>query len=90
MIVCETENFTIDESWLATAPVIQFQDKSGLLIDRLANQEKEMIEAALAECGGRVSGSSGAAFKLGLPVSTLESKIKLLKINKRLFKSSVN
>lgn len=90
LIVCETENFSIDESWLATQPITQFQNTSGSLIDTLANQEKEMIEAALAQCGGRVSGPSGAAVKLGLQVSTLESKIKSLKINKHLFKPSVN
>lgn len=90
LIVCETENFTIDESWLATQPITQFQNTSGSLVNTLANQEKEMIEAALAESGGRVSGRSGAAVRLGLQVSTLESKIKSLKINKHLFKTSVN
>ncbi len=90
LIVCETENFTVDESWLATETKTQFQDKGGSLTDRLANQEKEMIEAALAECGGRVSGHSGAATKLGLPVSTLESKIRSLKINKHQYKASAH
>jgi formate hydrogenlyase transcriptional activator len=46
-----------------------------------------MIEAALAETRGRVSGPSGAAARLGIPASTLESKIKALKINKDRFKS---
>jgi len=50
-------------------------------------QEKEMIEAALRECAGRVSGPSGAARKLGMPGSTLESKIKSLKINKNHYKA---
>jgi len=45
-----------------------------------------MIEAALAESGGRVAGPLGAAAKLGIPVSTLESKIKTLKIVKHHFK----
>jgi formate hydrogenlyase transcriptional activator len=90
LIVCETENFTIDESWLATETRSQFQGMGGSLTDRLADQEKQMIEAALAECGGRVSGQSGAANKLGLPVSTLESKIQALKINKHLFKASAH
>jgi transcriptional regulator with GAF, ATPase, and Fis domain len=49
-------------------------------------QEKEMIETALAESRGRVSGPVGAAAKLGLPPSTLESKIRSLKINKHRFK----
>jgi DNA-binding NtrC family response regulator len=46
-----------------------------------------MIEAALEETGGRVSGGSGAAVKLGIPRSTLESRIKSLQIDKHLFRS---
>ena len=56
------------------------------LSERLAAQEKEMIEAALAESNGRVSGPLGAAAKLGIPQSTLDSKIKSLKINKQQFR----
>jgi formate hydrogenlyase transcriptional activator len=41
-----------------------------------------MIEAALAECHGRISGPSGAAAKLGIPRQTLDSKIRRLGINK--------
>jgi DNA-binding NtrC family response regulator len=58
------------------------------LSQKLAAQEKEMIEAALRQSGGRVSGPSGAAAKLGMPGSTLESKIKSLKINKNRFKTA--
>jgi DNA-binding NtrC family response regulator len=47
-----------------------------------------MIEEALAETGGRVSGPSGAAAKLALPSTTLESKIRSLKINKYRFKTA--
>jgi len=50
-------------------------------------QEKEIIEAALAETRGRVAGRLGAAVKLGIPASTLDSKIKALKIDKYRFKS---
>jgi formate hydrogenlyase transcriptional activator len=46
-----------------------------------------MIEAALAETRGRVSGPSGAATKLGIPSTTLESRIRSLKIDKHRFKS---
>jgi transcriptional regulator with GAF, ATPase, and Fis domain len=49
-------------------------------------EEKDLIEKALAEAEGRVSGPSGAAAKLGIPASTLEYKIRLLKINKHQFK----
>jgi formate hydrogenlyase transcriptional activator len=52
----------------------------------LLRQEKEMIEAALAESRGRVSGPDGAATKLGLPRPTLDAKIRRLGINKYRFK----
>jgi DNA-binding NtrC family response regulator len=53
----------------------------------VAAQEKEIIEAALRESQGRVFGPSGAAAKLGIARSTLESKIRLLKINKNRFRA---
>jgi formate hydrogenlyase transcriptional activator len=56
------------------------------LSGQLVQNEKEIIEAALAACGGRVSGPSGAARKLGVPSSTLDSKIRTLKIKKDRFK----
>lgn len=85
IILCDTDTFSVDESWLsrASAPV---QPTSQVLAKTLVTQEKEMIEAALAESKGRVSGPTGAAAKLGLPASTLESKIKTLKINKHRYK----
>ena len=87
VIVCETENFSVDESWLSRRPLAS-EPKSQLELSRkLAAQEKEMIEAALRESGGQVSGPSGAATKLGLPGSTLESKIRSLKISKKSFKT---
>jgi len=88
VIVCDTENFSVDESWLSRQPP-GCDPKSQLeLSQKLAAQEKEMIEGALRECGGRVSGPSGAAAKLGIPGSTLDSKIKSLKINKSRFKTT--
>ena len=62
-------------------------DSTRPLSERIAAQEKEIIEAALAESKGRVSGPSGAAAKLGIPQSTLDSKIKSLKINKQHFRN---
>jgi formate hydrogenlyase transcriptional activator len=56
------------------------------LPDQLATRERALIEAALAECRGRVAGPAGAAAKLGMPRSTLESKIRSLKIHKQRFK----
>jgi transcriptional regulator with PAS, ATPase and Fis domain/CHASE3 domain sensor protein len=88
VIVCETENFSVDESWLSQQPRIT-GPKSDLGLSRKpATQEKEIIEAALRECGGRVAGPSGAAAKLGIHRSTLESKIISLKIDKYRFKTA--
>ncbi len=87
VIVCESENFSVDESWLSRQPLAT-EPKSPLdLSQKLATQEKEMIEAALRESKGRVFGPSGAAAKLGMPRSTLESKIRSLKIQKNRFKT---
>jgi PAS domain S-box-containing protein len=88
VIVCETENFSIDESWLSRQPLATEPKTQVELPQKLAAQEKEAIEAALSESGGRVFGPSGAAAKLGIPRSTLESKIRALKINKSRFKVS--
>ena len=86
VIVSESTKFSVDESWLARQPQRAESGDRGELTTKLAAQEKEMIETALRESGGRVSGPSGAAAKLGMPGSTLESKIKALKINKNHFK----
>jgi formate hydrogenlyase transcriptional activator len=87
VIVCETENFSVDESWLSRQPRATGPKSQLELSQKLASQEKEMIEAVLSESGGRVFGPSGAAAKLGMPRSTLESKIRSLKINKKRFKT---
>ena len=86
VIVCESENFSVDESWLSweTFPT---QQRSRALSEKLATEEKAIIEAALAQTRGQVSGPRGSAAKLGMPPSTLESKIKSLKINKHRFRS---
>jgi len=88
VIVCDTENFSVDESWLSRQPVATEPNKELGLFKRLPSQEKAAIEAALRESGGRVSGPSGAAAKLGIPGSTLDSKIRSLKINKNRFKTT--
>jgi formate hydrogenlyase transcriptional activator len=85
VILCEGETFSVDETWLRRAlPVAR--RRTSTLNRVLVRQEKEMIEAALAETNGRISGQSGAATKLGLPARTLDSKIKRLRINKYRFK----
>jgi transcriptional regulator with GAF, ATPase, and Fis domain len=87
VIICDSQNLSVEESWFGRrAASVDSSAKS--ISERLAAKEKEMIEAALAESNGRVSGPSGAAAKLGIPQSTLDSKIKSLKINKQRFRSS--
>jgi formate hydrogenlyase transcriptional activator len=75
VIVCETENFWVDETWLRRQPVVGECKSQSDFSQKLAAQEKEMIEAALRESAGQVFGPSGAAAKLGIHRSTLESKI---------------
>jgi len=87
VIVCETANFSVDESWLSQQPLEKKAGSQLYLSEKVAAQEKELIEAALRECQGRVFGPSGAAAKLGMPRSTLESKIRSLKIDKNRFKA---
>jgi PAS domain S-box-containing protein len=87
VIVCETETLSVDESWLSHTPVLG-SPATQPLSRRPVAEEKQTIEAALAETRGRVSGPSGAAAKLGVPASTLESKIRVLKINKYRFRTA--
>jgi PAS domain S-box-containing protein len=86
VIVCDTETFSVDESWLSRQPEEPAQTY-GPLSRMPPSQEKKTIEAALADARGRVSGPEGAAARLGLPPSTLDSKIRSLKINKHRFKA---
>jgi PAS domain S-box-containing protein len=86
VIVSESQTFSVDESWLSHGPSASDLDVQPSLFNRLPAQEKAAIEAALLECGGRVYGPEGAAVRLGIPRTTLESKIKSLKINKNRFK----
>src|SRR5713226_35300 len=86
VILSEDDTLAVDETWLKWEPT-QNPVRPRTLDGALVRQEKEMIEAALAESQGRISGPAGAAAKLGLPAQTLESKIKRLKINKYRFKA---
>ena len=87
VILCETENFSVDESWLSQRLPERKAESQLYLSEKVAAQEKEIIEAALRESQGRVFGPSGAAAKLGIARSTLESKIRSLKINKNRFRA---
>jgi PAS domain S-box-containing protein len=88
MILCETEIFSVEENWLQQPPLTPDAKQQDELPRRLLVQERDMIEAALKDTHGRVSGPTGAAVKLGIPRSTLESKIRSLKIDKNRFRTS--
>jgi formate hydrogenlyase transcriptional activator len=87
LIMCETENFSVDKTWLLPQPIPTQPPGQAELHQRLQAQEKDMIEAALRESRCKVFGPTGAAAKLGIARSTLESKIRSLRINKNRFKS---
>ena len=83
VIVCDTEEFEVDGSWLT--PVHKL-DGAGALASRLSAYEKALIEEALLASGGQVFGPTGAAARLRLPRTTLESRIRALRINKSRFR----
>jgi PAS domain S-box-containing protein len=87
VIVCETETFSVDQSWLSPHSS-QPQRGRVFVAPKSTAKDKPAIEAALAHSEGRVAGPAGAAALLGVPASTLESKIRSLKINKFRFKSA--
>jgi len=89
VIVCETDKFSVDESWLSRQHLATDSKGQSEISQKLAAQEKQMIEAALSETGGQVFGPSGAAAKLGIHRSTLESKTASLKIDKYRFKTAI-
>ncbi|HEY2499172.1 MAG TPA: sigma 54-interacting transcriptional regulator [Candidatus Angelobacter sp.] len=87
VILCDGEVFSVDGRWFkqnASTPA----EPDGPLAADLAGREKIMIENALREANGQISGPAGAAQKLGLPRQTLESKIRKLGINRYRFKAS--
>ena len=86
IVLCEGETFTVDESWLTVS--CGEPDRAPRMLLRIPpSEEKKTIEAALAEAQGRVSGPAGAAARLGIPSTTLDSKIRALGINKHRFKT---
>lgn len=87
VILCDGDTFSVDESWLQ--PESRQSRETGNGLARLsADREKELIESALARSRGKIAGPSGAAAKLGVPRSTLETKIRKLGIKKHRFKST--
>ncbi len=84
LILCDGDTFSVEESRLKRTPVRLAKPMDSLAA--LTEREKEMIEAALEACEGRVSGPSGAAALLNIPRQTLESKIASFRINKYQFR----
>ena len=90
VVLCDGDTFSVDGAWVkrdvpSESPRRNAQERRLGRVDR--EREREMIEAALAGSGGRISGPSGAAATLGIPRQTLESKIASLGINKHRFKA---
>ena len=87
VVLCDSATFSVDEAWVKrestpkSSPVV-------LLSTTLIERERELIEAALAQSRGRISGNFGAAAKLGIPRQTLESKISNLGIDKNRFRTA--
>jgi formate hydrogenlyase transcriptional activator len=86
VILCDGETFSVDEAWLRRAtPAVS--DPVAPLVTTLLERERQMIETALAQSQGRVSGANGAAKKLGIPRQTLDARIASLGIDKYRFKT---
>jgi formate hydrogenlyase transcriptional activator len=81
LIIGETNEFSIDRSWFSG----ESQPARSPAVDQTSS-ERTRIEAALAQSNGKISGAHGAATRLGIPASTLESRIRSLKISKFQFK----
>jgi formate hydrogenlyase transcriptional activator len=81
MILCDSDTLFVEDAWLQ-----RDSERQACLRPSLSNQERELIGAALAQSHGRVSGPNGAAMKLGIPRTTLESRIKSLRIDKNRYR----
>jgi PAS domain S-box-containing protein len=87
VIVSPDDVFCVDEAWLSTdAGKTRPGQHVPESTDGDSGRERQIIETALTESAGRVYGTNGAAAKLRIPPSTLDSKIKKLKIRKSRFK----
>jgi formate hydrogenlyase transcriptional activator len=81
IILCDSETLFVEDAWVQADSENQFVLRPSLL-----NQERELIGAALARSHGRVSGPRGAATRLGIPRTTLDSRIKTLRIDKNRYR----
>lgn len=86
----ELQNLLEREMILSTGQVLkinknfqQIDSPTKHAVMTLAEMEKDYIEYVIAQSDGKISGAQGAAVKLGLPESTLRSKMKKLGVNRR-------
>ena len=84
LIIVDTNEFSVDNNWLSH----EFRSTPQVQPASRTSTEQEQIEAALAQTKGKVSGRQGAAAILGMPASTLESKIRAMRINKHAYKTA--
>ena len=80
VVVSPADSLFVDRRWIGYTAAQPSPAKDGL--SALVEREVQMIEAALQESQGRISGPAGAAIKLRIPRQTLESKMRRLGINK--------
>jgi len=86
VIISDSEQLSIDGRWLLGRPAGSAPARQPLA-DDLHARERAMVETALKDSRGRVSGPTGAAVKLGIPRTTLESKIRSLGLDKHRFRA---
>ncbi len=87
VVLCDSGTFSVDETWLKREATSR-SSPAVALSATLAERERELIEAALTQSRGRISGTSGAAAKLGIPRQTLESKLRSFGIDKHRFRTA--
>jgi transcriptional regulator with GAF, ATPase, and Fis domain len=81
VILCNGDTFSVEQAWLSSGAVRR-SESSAALPDTLQSYEKEIIEKALTDSNGKIAGPNGAAVKLGIPRTTLDARIKQLKIKR--------
>jgi len=87
VILCDSDTLAVDETWLQNRRAKEATGTRGIGRPTI-REEKEMIETALAGSHGRVAGPAGAAAKLGIARSTLESRIRALRIDKNRYRTA--
>ncbi|MFN7989200.1 MAG: sigma 54-interacting transcriptional regulator [Thermoanaerobaculia bacterium] len=83
IILGDGETLTVDESLLGKArarALVAEPPRS------LRDAERRAVEEALAASGGRIAGADGAAARLGVPPSTLDSLIARLGVDKAAYR----